>query len=88
MAAFGIAIITRSETRLAMAAILWFVLHQKVRGAFRLQGCLSPLACVGVKYSAVLLVFLAAGHDACCAIRLAYVQVLIAYMPSLLNTHV
>lgn len=31
MAAFGIAIITRSETRLAMAAVLWFVLHQKVR---------------------------------------------------------
>lgn len=33
MAAFGIAIITRSETRLAMAAVLWFVLHQKVRWA-------------------------------------------------------
>jgi hypothetical protein len=32
MAAFGIAIITRSETRLAMAAVLWFVLHQKVGG--------------------------------------------------------
>lgn len=32
MAAFGIAIITRSETRLAMAAALWFVLHQKVKG--------------------------------------------------------
>jgi hypothetical protein len=31
MAAFGLAIITRSETRLAMAAVLWFVLHQKVR---------------------------------------------------------
>lgn len=31
MAAFGIAIVTRSETRLAMAAVLWFVLQQKVR---------------------------------------------------------
>lgn len=31
MAAFGIAIITRSETRLALAAVLWFVLHQKVK---------------------------------------------------------
>lgn len=30
MAAFGIAIVTRSETRLAMAAVLWFVLQQKV----------------------------------------------------------
>jgi protein-S-isoprenylcysteine O-methyltransferase Ste14 len=33
MAAFGIAIITRSETRLAVAALLWFVLDRKVGGA-------------------------------------------------------
>jgi hypothetical protein len=32
MASFGLAIITRSETRLAMCAVLWFVLHQKVGG--------------------------------------------------------
>lgn len=31
MAAFGLAVITRSETRLAIAAVLWFVLHQKVK---------------------------------------------------------
>lgn len=31
MAAFGLAVITRSETRLAMAALLWVVLEKKVR---------------------------------------------------------
>lgn len=30
MAAFGLAVITRSETRLALAALLWFVLDRKV----------------------------------------------------------
>jgi hypothetical protein len=35
MASFGLAIITRSETRLAMCAVLWFVLHQKVRERVR-----------------------------------------------------
>jgi hypothetical protein len=30
MAAYGLAVITRSETRLAMAVLLWVVLEKKV----------------------------------------------------------
>lgn len=65
MAAFGIAIITRSETRLALAAVLWFVLHQKVceaaalrMGIWRTQGVRCSTPCAD---SAVLLLF--AGQD-------------------------
>jgi hypothetical protein len=56
MAAFGLAIITRSETRLAMAAVLWFVLHQKVRtGCAELHDSRLPavhrLLCVEAVYA-------------------------------------
>jgi len=43
MAAFGLAVITRSETRLAIAAVLWFVLHQKVRCAVAAHLSMQPL---------------------------------------------
>lgn len=36
MAAFGLAVITRNETRLALAALLWFLLEKKVRHGARL----------------------------------------------------
>jgi protein-S-isoprenylcysteine O-methyltransferase Ste14 len=45
MAAFGIAIITRSETRLAVAALLWFVLDRKVRCCVVVEG--ARVACLG-----------------------------------------
>lgn len=38
MGSLGLAIITRNECRLALAALLWFVLEQKV-GSWQSNGC-------------------------------------------------
>jgi protein-S-isoprenylcysteine O-methyltransferase Ste14 len=44
MASFGLAVITRSETRLAMAVLLWVVLQKKVR-RWHCRACTAANLC-------------------------------------------
>lgn len=43
LAAFGLAAVSHSETRLALAAMLWWILEQKVCGTVTLEHCIHHL---------------------------------------------